>query len=158
MDAIRAEGLTKRFGQTVALCDLDLAVSPGEVFGFLGPNGAGKSTTIRLLLGLIRPTAGKAWLFGDDIGDVERAHTHVAYVPADVALWPSLTGAECLELLARLGTEPDLDYRASLVNRFVRPSALIASTVPLCRHRGCDPGRHRRAISSCLARWRKGVC
>lgn len=55
--AIRTEGLTKRFGQVVALDGLDLKVGRGEIFGFLGPNGAGKSTTIRLLLALIRPTA-----------------------------------------------------------------------------------------------------
>jgi ABC-2 type transport system ATP-binding protein len=64
--AIRTLGLTKHFGRLVTLkdLDLDLDVSPGEIFGFLGPNGAGKSTTIRLLLGLIRPTAGEAWLEG----------------------------------------------------------------------------------------------
>jgi ABC-2 type transport system ATP-binding protein len=55
--AIRTLGLTKHFGRVIALDGLDLEVSPGEIFGFLGPNGAGKSTTIRLLLGLIRPTA-----------------------------------------------------------------------------------------------------
>jgi ABC-2 type transport system ATP-binding protein len=118
MDAIRTEGLSKRFGRTLALDDLTLAVPAGEVFGFLGPNGAGKSTTIRLLLGLIRPTSGRAWLFGDDAADVEVAHRHVAYVPADVVLWPSLTGAETLELLAHVGPGTDLAYRGELVDRF----------------------------------------
>lgn len=116
--AIQTEGLTKRFGRTVAVQDLSLTVPPGEVFGFLGPNGAGKSTTIRLLLGLIRPSAGTARVFGDDAGDVRRAHRHLAYVPADVALWPSLTGAEILELLDRVGPGTDLGYRAELVARF----------------------------------------
>lgn len=116
--AIRTEGLTKRFGRTTAVQDLTLTVLAGEVFGFLGPNGAGKSTTIRLLLGLIRPSVGTARLFGDDAGDVRRAHRHLGYVPADVALWPSLTGAEILELLARIGPGVDLDYRAELVLRF----------------------------------------
>src|SRR6516164_8254913 len=60
MDAIRTEGLTKRYGSTMALESLDLAVAPGEVYGYLGPNGAGKTTTIRLLLGLHRPSAGRA--------------------------------------------------------------------------------------------------
>jgi ABC-2 type transport system ATP-binding protein len=116
--AIRAEGLSKRFGPTLALDDLHLTVDPGEVFGFLGPNGAGKSTTIRLLLGLIRPTSGRAWLFGDDVADVTAAHRHLAHVPADVALWPALTGAETLELLARIGPGTDLTYRDELVRRF----------------------------------------
>ena len=118
MEAIRTEGLSKRFGATLALDGVSLAVPPGEVFGFLGPNGAGKSTAIRLLLGLIRPTAGRAWVFGDNAADVAAAHRHLAYVPADVALWPQLTGAECLELLARVGGRTDLAYRRELVGRF----------------------------------------
>ncbi len=111
-------GLTKRFGRTVAVEDLSLSVRAGEVFGFLGPNGAGKSTTIRLLLGLIRPSAGTASVFSIDAREVRRAHRHVAYVPADVVLWPFLTGAEILELLARIGPGTDLEYRAELVRRF----------------------------------------
>ena len=66
MAAIRTENLTKRYGTTLALDALDLAVEPGEVYGYLGPNGAGKTTTIRLLLGLHRPTSGRAELFGTD--------------------------------------------------------------------------------------------
>ncbi|MEV0027952.1 ABC transporter ATP-binding protein [Nocardia sp. NPDC050793] len=116
--AISIERLSKRFGRIVAVEDLSLTVAAGEVFGFLGPNGAGKSTTIRLLLGLIRPTAGVARVFGDVAGDVRAAHRHLAYVPADVALWPSLTGAEVLELLARVGPGVDTAYRAELVERF----------------------------------------
>ena len=116
--ALRAEGLSKRFSTTLAVDGLTLSVPPGEVFGFLGPNGAGKSTTIRMLLGLLRPTAGDAWIFGDGAADVERAHRHLAYVPADVALWPALTGQECLDLLAGVGPGTDLAYRDELVARF----------------------------------------
>jgi ABC-2 type transport system ATP-binding protein len=116
--AIRVDGLTKRFGRVVAVEDLSMTVAPGEVFGFLGPNGAGKSTTIRLLLGLIRPTAGSAKIFGSAAGDVRRSHRHLAYVPADVALWPGLTGAEILELLGCVGPGVDAAYRDELVNRF----------------------------------------
>src|SRR5688500_13323010 len=101
--ALRTEHLGKRFGATVAVDDLTLTVPPGEVFGFRGPNGAGKSTTIRVLLGLLRPTSGAAWVFDERADDVERAHRHLAYVPTDVALWPSLTGRECLDLLAGIG-------------------------------------------------------
>ena len=101
--ALRAEHLTKHFGDTHAVEDLTLEVPAGEVFGFLGPNGAGKSTTIRMLLGLLRPTAGEAWIFDAPVADVEQAHRHLAHVPADVALWPSFTGQECLDLLAGVG-------------------------------------------------------
>jgi ABC-2 type transport system ATP-binding protein len=116
--AIRTEGLSKRYAGSLALDGLDLVVRPGEVFGFLGPNGAGKSTTIRLLLGLIRPTSGRAWIFGTRCADVTAAHRVLAHVPADVALWPQLTGAEILELLARTGPGVDAGYRAELVARF----------------------------------------
>ena len=117
--AVRTEGLSKRFGTTTAVDELDLEVGPGEVFGFLGPNGAGKSTTVRLLLGLLRPTAGRALIFGIDAADAVVAHRHLAYVPADVALWPSLTGAETLALLANLGSVGvDRAYQAELVERF----------------------------------------
>src|SRR5262245_7518566 len=95
--AIHTENLTKRFGSVVALDRLSLDVEVGETFGFLGPNGAGKSTTLRLLLGLIAPSAGSAEVMGVDVRDVKAAHRHLAYVPGDVSLWPKLTGAECLE-------------------------------------------------------------
>ena len=114
--AIQTIGLTKRFGRTLALDQL--AVEAGEIFGFLRPNGAGKSTTIRLLLGHLRPTAGQAWIFGHASGDAAAAHRHPAYVPADVALWPALSGAETLELLADIGPSIDHRYRDELVQRF----------------------------------------
>jgi ABC-2 type transport system ATP-binding protein len=117
--AVLTEGLTKRFGSTTAVDHLDLEVRPGEVFGFLGPNGAGKSTTVRLLLGFLRASAGRALIFGTDAVDPVAAHQHLAYVPADVALWPDLTGAETLALLGNLGSVgPDRPYQAELVERF----------------------------------------
>ncbi|MCP9948956.1 ABC transporter ATP-binding protein [Actinomadura madurae] len=116
--AIRTEGLTKRFGQVVALDGLDLKVGRGEIFGFLGPNGAGKSTTIRLLLALIRPTAGRAWIMDVPVGDVERAHHHVGYVAGDVALWPQLTGLETLTYLGNLSGHVDVPFRDELIERF----------------------------------------
>jgi ABC-2 type transport system ATP-binding protein len=116
--AIRTDGLTKRFGRVVALDRLDLSVQQGEIFGFLGPNGAGKSTTIRLLLNLIRPDAGRAWIMGVPVHDVERAHRHVGYVPGDVALWPQLTGLEILTLLGNVSGRVDTRFRAELIERF----------------------------------------
>ncbi|MFR9807010.1 ABC transporter ATP-binding protein [Pseudonocardia sp. RS010] len=120
--------MSKRYGRTVALEELDLTVPAGEVFGFLGPNGAGKSTTIRLLLGLARPTAGRAWVSGVPALDVARAHRHLASVPADVALWPQLTGAETLDLLGSLGPGTDTAYRAELVERFALDPSRPART------------------------------
>lgn len=119
MSAIRTERLTKRYGDTVALDALDLAVEPGEVYGYLGPNGAGKTTTIRLLLGLHRPSAGRAELFGIDAWrDAVEAHRRVAYVAGEPFLWPDLTSAETFEFLARLRGGSDVAYRDLLVQRF----------------------------------------
>jgi ABC-2 type transport system ATP-binding protein len=119
MSAIRTEGLSKQYGQTLALDALDLAVEPGEVYGYLGPNGAGKTTTIRLLLGLHRPTAGQAELFGIDAWqEPVEAHRRVAYIAGEPFLWPSLTGEETLELLARVRGATDAAYRDQLIERF----------------------------------------
>jgi ABC-2 type transport system ATP-binding protein len=118
-DAVRTEGLSKRYGDTLALDGLDLVVEPGEVYGYLGPNGAGKTTTIRLLLGLLRPTAGRAELFGVDAWkDPVTAHRRMAYVSAEPALWPGLTAQETLEFLARVRGGADIAYRDELVHRF----------------------------------------
>jgi ABC-2 type transport system ATP-binding protein len=117
--AVRAEGLSKRYGTVDALADLDLEVGRGEVVGYLGPNGAGKTTTIRLLLGLIRPTAGRAELFGLDCQrQAVAAHRRLAYVAGEANLWPSLTGAETLHLLGRVQGTVDVAYRDELVDRF----------------------------------------
>jgi ABC-2 type transport system ATP-binding protein len=117
--AIMAAGLSKRYGETLALDLLDLRIGDGEVYGYLGPNGSGKTTTIRLLLGLHRPTAGRAELFGLDAWrQPVQAHRRVAYVSGEPFLWPALTGAETLEFLARLRGGTDSSYRAELVERF----------------------------------------
>jgi ABC-2 type transport system ATP-binding protein len=116
--AVLTDGLTKRFGGVTALDSLDLQIERGEVFGFLGPNGAGKSTTLRLLLGLIAPSAGRAEVMGVDVTRVREAHRHLAYVPGDVNLWAKLTGQECLELFANLHGDIDHAYRDELVDRF----------------------------------------
>jgi ABC-2 type transport system ATP-binding protein len=119
MSAIRTSQLSKRYRETLALDRLDLDVREGEVYGYLGPNGAGKTTTIRLLLGLHRPSGGSAELFGIDAwGDPVLAHRHVAYVAGEPFLWPSMTGAETLEFMARLRGDTDVAYRDALVARF----------------------------------------
>src|ERR1700722_1966790 len=117
--AIHTEGLCKRYGNTVALDALNLRVEKGEVYGSLGPNGSGKTTTIRLLLGLHRPSAGRAELFGVDAWqNPVRAHQRVAYVAGEPFLWPSLTSAETFEFLARVHGGVDVSYRDLLVDRF----------------------------------------
>lgn len=126
--ALHTVDLTKRYGRLTAVADLCLAVRAGEVFGFLGPNGAGKSTTIRMLLGLARPSAGHARVFDADAADVARAHRLLAYVPADVALWPQLTGAEILHLQAATGPGTDRVYRDELVERFALDTTKPART------------------------------
>jgi polyether ionophore transport system ATP-binding protein len=119
MNAILTEGLSKRYGATLALDSLDLSVQPGEVYGYLGPNGAGKTTTIRLLLGLHRATAGRAELFGIDAwGDPVTAHRRVAFVAGEPNLWPNLTSAETFEFLARVRGGIDTAYRDVLIDRF----------------------------------------
>ena len=117
--AIEVRQLSKSFGTTVALDRLDLAVHPGEVSGFLGPNGAGKTTTIRTLLGLIRADQGSARVLGlDPWRDAVQLHPRVASVPGDVALWPTLSGGETLDLLARMHGAADVARQERLVERF----------------------------------------
>ena len=117
--AVRTEGLSKHYGSVQALEDLDLEVLEGEVVGYLGPNGSGKTTTIRLLLGLIRPTAGRAEIFGLDCQrQVVEAHRQLAYVAGEASLWPSLTGAETLHLLGQVQGTVDAAYRDELIARF----------------------------------------
>lgn len=101
--AIRTVGLAKRYGSQPALNGLDLDVHRGEVFGYLGPNGAGKSTTIRLLLDLIRPTAGRAEVLGLDCRRASiEIHRRTGYLPGELELYRDLTGRELLTYLASL--------------------------------------------------------
>lgn len=117
--AIEIRGLEKRFGHVIALDGLDLTVYGGEVHGFLGPNGAGKSTTLRILLGLIKADAGTVRLLGGDPwADAVDLHREIAYVPGDVTLWPSLSGGEIIDLLARMRGGIDERRRDELIERF----------------------------------------
>ncbi len=105
--AILTQGLTKDYGTLRALDRLTLQVEQGEIFGFLGPNGAGKSTTIRLLLDLIRPTAGRASILGIDCQRRSRdARALVGYLPGDLRLYPGLRGTEMVALFAGVGGRP----------------------------------------------------
>ncbi len=117
--AVKTEDLGKSFGATRALASLSMEVAEGEVVGFLGPNGAGKTTTLRLLIGSIRPTTGRAEIFGLDARtEAVLAHRKLSYLAGDTNLWPSLTGGETLNLLERLSGRVDRNYRDDLIERF----------------------------------------
>lgn len=119
MSIITTQNLTKTYGSVKALNGLELEVQKNEVFGFIGPNGAGKSTTIRILLGLLRSSGGKAYLFGKDAWqNASNLHSRLAYVPSDVNLWPNLTGGEVIDLLAKMRGHFDAKRKADLLERF----------------------------------------
>ena len=102
MDVISCEGLTKRFGSAIAVNGLNLAVSSGQVYGFLGPNGAGKTTTIRMLLGLIAPSAGQIRLLGRRLPD-PRAVAQAGSMIEEPAFYPWMTGRVNLDVLGATG-------------------------------------------------------
>ncbi len=112
---IRVEGLTKhyrgRWGRRVeALCDLTLAVEPGEIFGLLGPNGSGKTTTLKLLTGLLRPTSGRAWILGRPAGESE-VRSRLGFLPEESYFYRFLTAAETLDFFGRLFGLPRAERR-----------------------------------------------
>ena len=116
--AIRFEGLVKTYGDVRALDGIDLTVPRGEVFGFLGPNGAGKTTAIRILMDLIRPSAGRAEVLGFDAQrDTLEVRRRCGYLPGDLELYNSLTVDACLDLVASLRGDVDPRYRGELVER-----------------------------------------
>ncbi len=116
---IAMRGLTKDYGCGHGVFDLDLQIEQGEVFGFLGPNGAGKSTTMRMLLGLVRPTSGAAQLFGlDAAAESLRIRRRVGYLAGDFAMYPKLSGRVMLDYLGDLSGGVDRRVRDRLVERF----------------------------------------
>ncbi|HEY7596127.1 MAG TPA: ABC transporter ATP-binding protein [Actinophytocola sp.] len=115
---IHTEGLTKRYHDRPALSGLDLDVQAGTLFGYLGPNGAGKTTTIRLLAGLIRPTAGYASVLGADVvRERETAQRRIGYLPGDFVAYPDLTAAEYLRYMANLRGGVDASATRQLAKR-----------------------------------------
>jgi ABC-2 type transport system ATP-binding protein len=116
---VEVADLTRTFGKHRGVADLSFGIGAGEVFGFLGPNGAGKSTTIRLLLGLIRPTSGRARVFGlDPVQDAVAVHRRTGYLAGDLALYPRLTGRQHLDRFGHARGVTDAGYRDELVERF----------------------------------------
>lgn len=115
---LRTHKLTKRFGKFVAVRDLDLDVTRGEIYGFLGPNGAGKSTTIRMLIDLIRPTSGSAEIFGRNVRKHGTSIRHrIGYLPGELALYENLSPRQLYEYSGSLYGVRDLRYALDLSER-----------------------------------------
>ena len=115
---IHTEKLTKYYGKHLGMIDIDLDVNEGEAFGFLGPNGAGKTTMIRTLLDHIRPTSGRATIFGmDTTVDPVAIHARLGYLPGEFALYDKLTGGQTLDYFANLRGGIDGAYQKQLVAR-----------------------------------------
>ncbi|MFI7680158.1 ATP-binding cassette domain-containing protein [Actinophytocola sp. NPDC049390] len=115
---IHTERLTKRYGRRPALTGLDLDVPAGVLFGYLGPNGAGKTTTIRILAGLLRPTSGRATVFGADVvRDREAVQSRIGYLPGDFVAYPDLTAGDYLRYMGNLRGGVDPSSTARLAKR-----------------------------------------
>ena len=121
MSAVRTEALRKHYGEVRALDGLDLTVEPGSIYGFLGPNGAGKTTAIRILTGLAKPTSGRAWIMGVEVGRGKSETTHsIGYLPQDPAFYPWMTGQGFLDYVGRV-------FGLSAMERDTRTKELLAT-------------------------------
>lgn len=117
---IETTTLTKKFGKTTAIEDLDMTVEPGEIVGFLGPNGAGKSTTVKILTGMIKPTSGSAYICGYDVVKYSlEAKRKFGYVPESGAIYEVTTPTEYLHLVATLH-DMDKESAESKANELLR--------------------------------------
>ncbi len=119
---IRTENLSKAYkngkAQVRALDHLNLSVEPGEIFGYLGPNGAGKTTTIRLLLDLIRPSEGRALIFGQEAqANSVELHRRIGFLPGELNLWKNLTGLQVVYTISRIRGGVDMNYMRTLTER-----------------------------------------
>jgi ABC-2 type transport system ATP-binding protein len=99
MPVLSLRGVTKKFGSKAAVKDANLEVKKGEIFGFLGPNGAGKTTTIRMILDVLRPTAGEIFLFGRSSRETISTHGRIGYLSGDMVLDDDLTGGQYLSFV-----------------------------------------------------------
>lgn len=118
MNAIQTDSLTKYYGKSRGITDVSLTVGEGDFFGFIGPNGAGKSTTIRILLGLIAPTAGSAEIFGKDIRRQKEAIlSEIGYMPSEASFYPHMRVREVIKLSADLRKRDCKKEAAALCDR-----------------------------------------
>ena len=146
--AVEARGLTRDFGAFRAVDDLDLAVAAGSVYGFLGPNGSGKTTTLRMLVGLLRPSAGRGTVLGHDLAEGDAIRPRVGYMSQRFSLYPDLSAEENLRFYAGLyglrGAEfrGRRDHLAGLLGIGDAHGGLVAA------HPG---GRRQRVAFACAA-------
>jgi ABC-2 type transport system ATP-binding protein len=129
---LRTEHLTRHYGSFVALDDLTFEVSPGEVVGLLGPNGSGKTTALRLVLGFLKPTSGRASVAGHDCwSDSVAARRQIAYLPGELRLYENMTGRQLVDFLSRLRGQVTNGELTSLARKFdidlERPIANLSS-------------------------------
>jgi ABC-2 type transport system ATP-binding protein len=139
---IEVDGLTKRYGDVVAVDELSFAVASGEVLGLVGPNGAGKTTTLRCLCGILRPTAGTIRIAGRDLAtDPIGAKRRLAFIPDEPHLFDALTAEEHLRFVGRLYGVADADAR----------SAVLLQELELVERRGALPAELSRGMKQKLA-------
>src|SRR5438128_7482168 len=132
MPLLQTENLTKHYGRHRALENVTLTLETGEIFGLLGPNGSGKTTALRLLLGFLRPTAGRAAIAGHDCWhDSVAARRHVAYLPGELRLYENMTGRRLVRFLCDLRGQRVHDELDDLARVFDidlnRPIAALSS-------------------------------
>jgi len=141
--AVEVRGLTKRFGEFVAVDRIDLTIARGEVFGFLGPNGAGKTTTIRMLCGLLPPTAGTARVLGVDVRrDPEAVKARIGYMGQRASMYDDLTVGELLHFYGRIYGLPPRE-RSRKVRGWLEQAGLA--------------GRERQLVGTLSGGWRQRV-
>ena len=117
-NVIETKSLSKSYGDTLAISNIDLEIPKGQVFGYLGPNGAGKTTTIKLLMDFIRPTNGTAKIFGLDIRQNSvYIKEKIGYLPGDIVLYDHMTGAELLKYFSYLRKQSDWQFVTNLAKR-----------------------------------------
>jgi ABC-2 type transport system ATP-binding protein len=143
---IRLRQLSKRFGEVEAVCSLDLEIPTGQLVGLLGPNGAGKSTTVKMLTGMLPPSAGTAEVFGlDVVRDPVAVKRLVGYVPESGAVFETLTGWEYLQLVASLYGLPDGEAAARIL-RFAEFFELAEATLRRELLAGYSKGMRQRVV------------
>lgn len=132
--AIITHGLTRRFGQIVAVDHVDLRIKRGEIYGFLGPNGAGKSTTIRMLCGLLDPTEGSGYVLGYDIArEPERIKERIGYMSQRFSLYEDLTVRENLDFYASLYSVPN-EIKRARIEQMIQMADLTGREGALAAH------------------------